>query len=126
MIDTKFNNQHGFTLLEVMVAVAILAFALSAMVKMTGESSNTLSYLEKKTYGQWVALNQVNEMEAQASWPSSGRSQGDAKMAGLDWSWEIEVKDTDAEDLRRLDIAVKQDKDDDQAIYQLTAFIHKP
>lgn len=126
MTETKFNNQHGFTLLEVMVAVAILALALSAMVKMTGESSNTLSYLEKKTYGQWIALNQLNEIEAQAAWPSPGRSQGKAKMAGLEWSWEIEVEDTDAEDLRRLDVAVKQDKDDDHAIYQLTAFIHKP
>jgi len=66
-------KQQGLTLIEVMVAVAILAFALSALVKLSGQSANTLHYLEKKSYAQWVALNQINEMNALLQWPDVGR-----------------------------------------------------
>jgi len=120
------NKQQGLTLIEVMVAVAILAFALSALVKMTGESANTLSYLEKKTYAQWVAINQLNEMESKSHWPVVGRNQGQENMAGLVWYWEMNVSNTESNDLRRLDINVKQNKQDEQPVYKLTAFAHRP
>lgn len=120
------NKQGGLTLIEVMVAVAILAFALSALVRMTGESTNTLSYLEKKTYAQWVATNKLNEIESTMAWPAVGRSQGQENMAGLTWYWELKVSNTESKDLRRLDINVKQNKQDDDPVYKLTAFNNRP
>jgi len=120
------NKQRGLTLIEVMVSVAILAFALSALVRMTGESTNTLSYLEKKTYAQWVAINQLNEIESESRWPNVGRNQGQENMAGLVWYWEMKVSNTESNDLRRLDINVKQNKQDEHPAYKLTAFTHRP
>jgi len=120
------TNQAGLTLIEVMVAVAILAFALSALVRMTGESANTLSYLEKKTFAQWVATNQVNELETMGTWPAVGINQGQESMGGIDWYWQVKTSNTDSADLRRLDITVKQSREEDESVYQLTAFTHKP
>lgn len=119
-------KQCGLTLIEVMVSVAILAFALSALVKMTGQSINTLTYLEKKTFAQWVAINQVNEIEANLQWPNVGRNQGQEDMGGLTWYWQVKTSLTDSVDLRRLDVTVKQDRQNEEAVYQLTAFIHRP
>jgi len=119
-------SQQGLTLIEVMVAVAILAFALSALVRMTGESVNTLSYLEKKTLAQWVAVNQINELEVTSTWPTVGRNQGQEDMGGVAWFWQITTSSTDSADLRRLDVTVKQHKEDEEAVYKLTAFSHKP
>ncbi|NOQ77639.1 MAG: type II secretion system minor pseudopilin GspI [Methylococcaceae bacterium] len=120
------NKQQGLTLIEVMVAVAILAFALSALVRMTGESANTLSYLEKKTYAQWVATNQLNEIESSLTWPAVGRSQGQETMGSLPLHWEMKVSNTESADLRRLDISVKQERQDEHPVYKLTAFSHRP
>jgi len=119
-------KQAGLTLIEVMVAVAILAFSLTALVKMTGQSVNTLSYLEQKNYAQWVALNQINEIDMMKTWPRIGISRGQEKLAGISWYWELNTAKTDSKDLRRLEISVKLDRDDDNAVYQLTAFTHRP
>jgi len=119
-------SQQGLTLIEVMVAVAILAFALSALVRMTGESVNTLSYLEKKTLAQWVAVNQINELEVTSTWPTVGRNQGQEDMGGVAWFWQITTSSTDSADLRRLDVTVKQHKEDEEPVYKLTAFTHIP
>ena len=118
--------QQGLTLIEVMVAVAILAFALSALVRMTGQSVHTLSYLEQKTFAQWVAINKVNELEVTAKWPAVGRSQGKETMGGVPWYWEVDTVATSADDLRRLNVTVKKNKQDESPIYILTAFINKP
>jgi len=118
--------QHGLTLIEVMVAVAVLAFALSALVKMTGETVNTLSYLERKTFAQWVVSNQLNEREAQSIWPSAGVETGKEEMGGEVWYWQVTTSNTESEDLRRLQVDVMQNVEDDEAVYTLTAFTHKP
>lgn len=120
------NKERGLTLIEVMVAVAILAFALSALVRMTGESANTLSYLEKKTYAQWVAVNQINEIEISPNWPAIGRNQGQEDMAGLLWYWQTDTSNTQSSDLRRVDVTVKQNKEDEYPVYKLTAFSRRP
>lgn len=120
------NKQSGLTLIEVMVAVAVLAFALSALVKMTGETVNTLSYLEKKTFAQWVASNQLNKIEATSAWPSAGAESGEEEMGGVSWFWQVTTSNTESKDLRRLHVEIKQDKSDEDPIYTLTAFTHKP
>jgi len=120
------TNQRGLTLIEVMVAVAILAFSLTALVNMTGQSVNTLSYLEKKAYAQWVAVNKINELESGMEWPAVGRRQGQQSMGGVAWFWQVKTSNTESTDLRRLDVTVKQNKDDDDALYSLTAFSNRP
>jgi general secretion pathway protein I len=119
------SQQSGLTLIEVMVSVAILAFSLSALVKMTGQSANTLSYLEKKTFAQWVASNQINQIRANNTWLPIGQSQGKELMGGVTWYWTITTSNTDVSDLRRLEISVQQNQQD-EPVYSLTAFKHKP
>jgi general secretion pathway protein I len=119
-------KQTGFALIEVMVAVAILAFSLTALVKIVGQTSNTLSYLEQKTYAQWVAINLINEIEVERTWPKIGKTRGEETMAGIDFFWEIVSSNTDSKDLRRIDIKIKKERIDEDSLYSLTAFVHQP
>lgn len=114
------------TLIEVMVAVAVLAFALTALVKMTGQNVNTLSYLEQKTFAQWVASNKVNELEVMGKWPPVGINQGQEMMGGTPWFWQVKTSKTSSENLRRLDLTVMKNKQNESPVYTLTAFINKP
>jgi general secretion pathway protein I len=98
---------RGFTLLEILVALAILAIALSAVIKATGEGVGNVGYLRDQTLASWVALNRINAIQLERDWPARGVSQGQTDMAGREWEWEVRVSDTTDKDLRRLDVTVR-------------------
>ena len=96
----------GFTLLEVLVALAIIAIALGAFIKAGGDSARNLAYLQEKTYADWVAMNRAAELRLARTWPAVGESNGDSTMAGRKWHWEVTVSGTFDPDVRRADIDV--------------------
>ena len=103
--------QRGFTLLEVLVALAILAIAMGAILKAASESAGNIGYLRDRTLASWVALNKANELLLQPGLPGIGVQEGTAAMANREWRWRVQVSGTDREDLRRLQIAVFYDDD---------------
>jgi general secretion pathway protein I len=112
---------RGFTLLEVLVALAVLAVALGAIIKAASESAHNVGYLKNKTLASWVAQNQINEILLAKQWPETGTRQGTAKMAGQEWRWEIRINNTSDKDLRRLDVTVNL-QDESTPLIQLVAF----
>ncbi|MBF0263873.1 MAG: type II secretion system minor pseudopilin GspI [Gammaproteobacteria bacterium] len=123
MIDTKMYS--GFTLIEVMLATAILSFALIALVQLTSQQTLTLSHLEKKAYASWVAENQLAEQLLQNPWPNIGITEGEAKMGGINWFWQITISNTSIEGFRRQDIIIAESKNT-SAIYNMSSFFHQP
>ncbi len=116
-------KQTGFTLLEVMVATLVLAIALTAMVKLSGNTTRTLSYLEKKTYAQWLAHNHINGLKAMNVWPETGRETGNDTVLGLNLNWETIVSNTKLSHFRRIEMIVSQNQ---AQLYRLIAFVDKP
>lgn len=99
-------KQRGFTLLEVLVALAVLALSLAATIKAAGSSAGNMAYLRERTVAGWVAENIINEILLSRDWPGIGERSGTALMAGREWRWTVKVSSTDDADLRRLDVAV--------------------
>lgn len=119
--------QHrGFTLLEVLVAVSVVAIALSAvMTEVSRDLSNTVK-LRNKTLAQWVAMNKVTEWQLSAEWPKPGVRQGEVEMARQNWYWTIRVSTTDDENVRRLDVAVSTQRNAEQPRATVLAYLGKP
>ena len=120
-------GQAGFTLLEVLVALALITISLSSVIKVASEATSTSIYLKEKTLAQWVASNKVVEYRMRRDWPAVGRSNGTAKMGDVEWGWLVEVKDTADPLVRRLEVSVKPaaQKADDPTVF-LVAFMGRP
>lgn len=82
----------GFTLLEVLVALAVAAIGLGAVIKVAGGNAYNAQYLQEKTLAQWVALNRVSEIKLSNKFPAVGTEKGSAEMAGRTWYWQQETK----------------------------------
>lgn len=116
----------GFTLLEVLIALAVLAVALASLVKGIGGNASNEAYLRDKTLAQWVAMNVVAEMQLEEKWPSKGKKQGSESMGGYEWFWRSEISDTFDEDVRRLEVKVRPDDNSDSTILaSIVAFLPK-
>lgn len=97
---------RGFTLLEVLIALAIAAIALVALFGAAAATVRTTDTLRDRTYAHLVAANLVAELRARESWPALGTSTGEATQAGRRWLWRAEVHSTDDGSIRRIDVSV--------------------
>jgi general secretion pathway protein I len=113
---------RGFTLVEVLVAVAILAIALSAVIAASARYASNASYLRQKTLALWVAHNRMAEIEIEGRWLSPGKSDQDVEMAGQKWTYEQVISETADEKLRRVDISVSAARDK-AVLARLSGFI---
>lgn len=113
---------RGFTLIEMVVAVAILAIAMAAILSGMARYADNAAYLRERTIALWVAHNRLTEIELAPAWPDLGKSDGDMEMAGQKWKWEAEVLKTPDEHLRRIDIRVLSPSRDGAAA-ALSAFV---
>lgn len=118
----------GFTLLEVLVALAVIAFSLAAAASAVSGNARNASGLQQRTYAHWVAMNKMAELHVGKKWPSIKTIKGSSLMARHEWFWAIKVSKTpDKEDLvRRVDISVRADEDDETSLVTLTGFVARP
>lgn len=99
-------KSSGFTLLEVLVAVAIIAVALLASLRAAGLGAGNAEELRLRLLGGWVAENLLAEHRARGDWVPLGVHSGAARQGGIDFAWREEVSSTPNSAMRRLDIAV--------------------
>lgn len=121
------KRAHGFTLVEVLAAVAVLAIALAAILSGMARYASSASYLRERTIALWVAQNRLTELMAQPQWPSTGRSNDDVEMAGIEWRWSTVIQTTPDDRLRRIDISVsRRDDKDEGRLASLSTFMRDP
>ncbi len=116
----------GFTLLEVLVALLILAIALVALVRTAALEARALAHVRDATLAQWVAANVLAELRLSEAQPAPGRRRGEAEMGGRRWRWVMDVDATEEPTIQRLDVAVYADdaaaEARDEAQARLTGF----
>ena len=83
----KNKKAHGFTLLEVLIALAILAILMVSAIKITADNIKNLWYLENKTLAAIVASNHIVQLRLAKDKPE--KLDGWDDMAGRRWYWQI-------------------------------------
>ncbi|MBL0164579.1 MAG: type II secretion system minor pseudopilin GspI [Xanthomonadales bacterium] len=98
--------QRGFTLLEVLIALVVVALALLALTRTAGGQISRFDGLRERTLAGWVAANVLSETRIATPLPPVGKRDGRTRLGNRDWRWSLEVKATDDPGMRRLDVAV--------------------
>ncbi|HYL01861.1 MAG TPA: type II secretion system minor pseudopilin GspI [Steroidobacteraceae bacterium] len=98
---------RGFTLIEVLVALAIVAIGMAAVLETLTSSADTVVYLRDKTFANWIALNQIATVRLAGQQPAQGVSDGDVDFAGRKWHWHQEVTGAQLPGVARLDVSVR-------------------
>lgn len=98
---------RGFTLLEVLIALAIVAMSAGALLGTITSSASNVIYLKDKTLAEWVAMNRLTEIRIARQFPSPGKRTGSAEMGGQRWQWEEEVAELPIEGMFRIDVRAR-------------------
>jgi general secretion pathway protein I len=120
---SRIHAHHGFTLIEVMVALVVIALGMIGVIQAVSQTASNSGYLRDKTVAHWVAMNQLTAVRLQKAAPGVDKSSDEVEMAGRSWKWTMEVTQTPVETIRRIDISVRPaDAKDGSSLASVTGF----
>ena len=110
---SSFQHEHirGFTLLELLVAMAILTIVAVTALNNNSAMINNTGYLKKKTLAHWVTMNKAAELRLARQQLNQKGLQGVAVMAGQRWHWQVTGKKTPDPDIQLVSIEVREHED---------------
>lgn len=120
------SRAAGFTLLEVMVALVIVALGLMAAFGQVNQSLNAASRLRNMTLAHWIAVDQITRLRFLGEFPAIGTSSDEVEMANTRWVYKTKVTKADLETLRVVDVSVALADSPDSVITTVTGVIGAP
>ena len=133
--SARTAGSAGFTLLEVLVALAVLATALAAAIRVGSEAADNTVHLRERTYAGWVAENQLARVRSGME-PLEGVASrtGRAELGGMEWDWELEARQADPElpadlalpDLLELEVRVFRQGESERSVATRSAWYRMP
>lgn len=120
------NRKHqGFTLIEMLLALAVFAYAASSILAVLGQTAKNLSEIETMTFASWVANDRLMEVQVDNTWPPKDKEKGERELAGKKWYWQQRVEKTEDPNLRKIEVEIKTDKASQSSVYTLSTFVTK-
>lgn len=113
--------QKGFTLIEVMAAVAVFAISAAGLYSINQQTVLTADHLERKTFAHWVAVNHFNKLTIENISPLLFSLEGNEKMAGIEWKITTKISDTSVSSVKRVVVAVSDNSG--KPLAQINGFI---
>ncbi|MGE4321987.1 MAG: type II secretion system minor pseudopilin GspI [Sphingobium sp.] len=101
------RTEGGFTLLEMLVSLAVMSLAAMALVRLQGVTLRTAADLDSKALGQIVARNLMVEWQTDPAPPALGEDTGEVDNGGRRWRWSRTVQETDDSRLVQVDVTVE-------------------
>ena len=99
-------KMRGFTLIEVMVALLVIALGVGALLTTLVSAADTTGYLRDKSFAQWIALNRISELRLSTGRQQPGVSRDTVEYAGSTWQYQQSITDAGIGGLLRVDVRV--------------------
>jgi general secretion pathway protein I len=117
---------RGFTLIEVLVALAIVIIAFMAMYGAMMQVIAATTLAQEKTLATWIALDRVTELRIAETFPDDDESSGEIEMAGAEWNYSIRVIETGSENIKQVIVEVAHSLEPDNVLGRATGALVNP
>lgn len=117
------TRSRGFTLIEILVALAIIAVALAAGMRALAQSTDSATALKARTLALWVAQNRLAAAQIATPWPALGNYRGNDTQAGAQFQWREAVTTTPNPAFRKIEISVMEPDRPEYQVAHLVGFI---
>jgi general secretion pathway protein I len=121
--NSQSKNQSGFTLLEVLVALFILAITMAAVSRTASSSIHHVEALRTRIIADWVAQNRLAQHQARGDWHAPGIQTGEEAQAGQTYPWQEEIIATPNPTMRRIIVSVYAPEDAQHSLRELTGYL---
>lgn len=119
------RRARGFTLIEVMVALAVVSIGLIAVFNGIIQMAHSTSTLRERALADWIAMNEISTIRVAEEFPDVGNFNGTTEFAGREWRWEARISETGVTDLRRIDMSVAREDFPEDDITIVTGFMSR-
>ena len=116
-----FSQDDGFSLLELLVAIAILSLAVLPMVASQSTAVRSSSILSEKGYAKIVAENVMTELTLSEQPPLAGTIEGEEEIAGIPYHWRATVREISSQSVTSITLTILAANNETE-LYELTGF----
>jgi len=120
------RSAAGFTLLEAMVALVIVALGMMAVNSQLNRYAVAAVFVERKTLASWIATNEITALSVGHEWPGVGHHDEDVEFAGQMWRCQIVVSETEVQNLHRVDVSVALVTDPERVLHKVSGLVEPP
>lgn len=106
-MKVRWGFCRGFTLIEVLVALAVVTISLAATLRAAATGADNSLALRERTLARWVAENELARLRLQPALPPPGTSSGESRQAEQAFVWQAEVIETPNPNFRRILVRVR-------------------
>lgn len=99
---------RGFTLIEVLVALVIVALGVGALAAALVSAASGTERLRSRTLAEWVATNRIIETRLEPEFPAVGRREGEVLQGNRRWRWEERIERTNVDGIVQIVVSVRE------------------
>lgn len=117
-------HSRGFTLIEVLVAMVVVAVAFVGIMKANNDNVASLTYVEEKTIAYWVAEDVITQVQVGLLQivNTQQKRNGKTEMLGSAWHWEVSMHSTRNPQLQMITVVVTEGLSN-QTLAQLDGYL---